>query len=91
MALNLIAGMEAANVGVINSYNDLLSAHHPLALYPDQIKQFARPLRLLMHLALNMLGVDHEEARIETAAAVGRRNGAGDEVQDIQSWVDIVL
>ena len=33
---SLIAGMEAAHVGVITSYNDLLSAHHPLALYPDQ-------------------------------------------------------
>ena len=44
-----------------------------------------------MHLALNMLGVNHEEARIEAAIAIGRRNGAGDEVQDIQLWVDIVL
>ena len=38
-----------------------------------------------------MLGINHEEACIEAAIAIGRRNGAGDEVQDIQSWVDIVL
>jgi|TARA_B110000503_G_scaffold52251_1_gene84057 phosphogluconate dehydratase len=41
---SLIAGMEAANIGIINAYNDLLSAHQPLAVYPDQIKQFAREL-----------------------------------------------
>ena len=41
---SLIAGMEAANIGIINAYNDMLSAHQPLALYPDQIKQFAREL-----------------------------------------------
>jgi phosphogluconate dehydratase len=41
---SLIAGMEAANIGIINSYNDMLSAHQPLALYPDQVKQFAREL-----------------------------------------------
>jgi phosphogluconate dehydratase len=41
---SLIVGMEAANIGIINAYNDLLSAHQPLALYPDQIKQFAREL-----------------------------------------------
>ena len=40
----LIAGMEAANVGIITAYNDMLSAHQPLALYPDQIKQIARQL-----------------------------------------------
>ena len=41
---SLIAGMEAANIGIINAYNDMLSAHQPLALYPDQVKQFAREL-----------------------------------------------
>jgi len=40
----LIAGMEAANIGIINAYNDMLSAHQPLALYPDQVKAFARAL-----------------------------------------------
>lgn len=40
----LIAGMKAANVGIINAYNDMLSAHHPLAEYPDRIKVFAREL-----------------------------------------------
>ncbi|MEP5765968.1 MAG: phosphogluconate dehydratase [Halieaceae bacterium] len=41
---SLIAGMEAANIGIINAYNDMLSAHQPLADYPDQVKQFAREL-----------------------------------------------
>lgn len=40
----LIAGMQASNVGIITAYNDMLSAHQPLALYPDRIKQFAREL-----------------------------------------------
>jgi phosphogluconate dehydratase len=40
----LIAGMQAANIGIINAYNDMLSAHQPLATYPEQIKQYARDL-----------------------------------------------
>ena len=28
----LIAGMQASNIGIINAYNDMLSAHQPLAL-----------------------------------------------------------
>ena len=46
---SLIGSMEAANIGIINAYNDLLSAHQPLALYPDLIKQLSaciRPLRV---------------------------------------------
>lgn len=33
--------MESANIGVINAYNDMLSAHQPLHAYPDLIKQAA--------------------------------------------------
>ena len=40
----LIAGMQAANVGIITAYNDMLSAHQPLATYPDSIKAYAREL-----------------------------------------------
>jgi phosphogluconate dehydratase len=40
----LIAGMQAANIGIINAYNDMLSAHQPLATYPDIIKEYAREL-----------------------------------------------
>ncbi len=32
---------EAANIGIINAYNDMLSAHQPLAQYPDLIKRAA--------------------------------------------------
>jgi len=39
-----IGGMKAANIGIITAYNDMLSAHQPLATYPDMIKQIAREL-----------------------------------------------
>ncbi len=32
---------EAANIGIINSYNDMLSAHQPLADFPDIVKHAA--------------------------------------------------
>lgn len=32
---------DAANIGIITAYNDMLSAHHPYADYPNQIKQAA--------------------------------------------------
>ena len=32
---------EAANIGIINAYNDMLSAHQPLEKYPDIIKRAA--------------------------------------------------
>jgi len=36
-----IAGMQAPNIGIINAYNDMLSAHQPLQYYPDIIKDMA--------------------------------------------------
>ncbi len=36
--------MQSANLGIINSYNDMLSAHQPLQHYPDIIKQAAREI-----------------------------------------------
>ncbi|MBS0276456.1 MAG: phosphogluconate dehydratase [Proteobacteria bacterium] len=32
----------AINIGIVSAYNDMLSAHQPLAAYPDIIKQAAR-------------------------------------------------
>ncbi|KAA1189621.1 phosphogluconate dehydratase [Pseudohalioglobus sediminis] len=32
---------EAANIGIVNAYNDMLSAHQPLATYPDLIREAA--------------------------------------------------
>jgi len=32
---------EAANIGIVNAYNDMLSAHQPLAGYPEIIKRAA--------------------------------------------------
>jgi len=40
----LISGMKAANLAIISAYNDMLSAHQPLANYPAMIKQIAREL-----------------------------------------------
>jgi phosphogluconate dehydratase len=40
----LIGGMVAANLGIISAYNDMLSAHQPLADYPAMIKHIAREL-----------------------------------------------
>ncbi len=34
--------MESANLGIINSFNDMLSAHQPLETYPKLIKKAAR-------------------------------------------------
>jgi phosphogluconate dehydratase len=32
----------SANIGIVTAYNDMLSAHHPFASYPDQIKEAVR-------------------------------------------------
>ncbi len=36
--------MNASNIGIVTAYNDMLSAHHPYATYPDQIKNAVRDL-----------------------------------------------
>jgi phosphogluconate dehydratase len=37
-----LKGVDAVNIGIINAYNDMLSAHQPLGVYPDMIKDAAR-------------------------------------------------
>ena len=37
-----MAGTQTANLGIITSYNDMLSAHQPYETYPAQIKEIAR-------------------------------------------------
>ncbi|GBQ15065.1 phosphogluconate dehydratase [Swaminathania salitolerans] len=39
------------NLGVITSYNDMLSAHQPYARYPDQMKLFAREKNATLQVA----------------------------------------
>ncbi|MFM7024463.1 MAG: phosphogluconate dehydratase, partial [Limnohabitans sp.] len=39
-----VVAPRAANIGIVNAYNDLLSAHAPLQHYPDLIKDEARKL-----------------------------------------------
>lgn len=41
---SVIGGMASANIGIITAYNDMLSAHQPLADYPDIIKAIARKM-----------------------------------------------
>ncbi len=36
--------MQSANIGIVTSYNDMLSAHQPLEAYPQRIKAAARAL-----------------------------------------------
>lgn len=39
---NILVGAKWPNIGIVTSYNDMLSAHAPYANYPDVIKQAAR-------------------------------------------------
>jgi phosphogluconate dehydratase len=39
------------NIGIVNAYNDMLSAHQPLGLYPDLIKAAARSERCTAQVA----------------------------------------
>lgn len=39
-----IKTIKAPNIGIVTAYNDMLSAHQPLGVYPEWIKQAAREL-----------------------------------------------
>jgi phosphogluconate dehydratase len=39
-----LAGSKTPNLGIVTSYNDMLSAHQPYATYPDLIKDAARSI-----------------------------------------------
>ncbi len=39
-----LAGTKALNLGIVTSYNDMLSAHQPYQFYPDIIKEAARAI-----------------------------------------------
>ncbi len=39
-----LAGNKTLNLGIVNSYNDMLSAHQPYQFYPDIIKEAAREM-----------------------------------------------
>ena len=41
---NSLRLMEASNIAIVTSYNDMLSAHQPYAGYPDMIKQAMREI-----------------------------------------------
>ena len=42
MTKDTIKLMEAANIGIVTAFNDMLSAHQPYGDYPDRIKAAAR-------------------------------------------------
>ncbi len=46
-----LRGHETAQLGIITSYNDMLSAHQPYATYPDVIKQAARGVGAIAQVA----------------------------------------
>src|SRR5262245_47513609 len=39
-----LAGSKSLNLGIVTSYNDMLSAHQPYQFYPDIIKDAARSI-----------------------------------------------
>lgn len=39
-----LTGSQSLNLGIVTSYNDMLSAHQPYAAYPDIIKEAARSM-----------------------------------------------
>ena len=41
---SVIKLMDAANIGIVTAYNDMLSAHAPYETYPARIKEAARKL-----------------------------------------------
>ena len=41
---NTIRMLNASNIGIVTSYNDMLSAHQPYATYPEKIKAHVREL-----------------------------------------------
>ena len=46
-----LAGTRALNLGIITSYNDMLSAHQPYQTYPEIIKQAAHQVRATAQVA----------------------------------------
>lgn len=41
---NRIRLMNAANIGIVTAYNDMLSAHQPYAQYPEKLKHYIREM-----------------------------------------------
>ena len=48
--LNLMAEQKA-NIGIISSYNDMLSAHKPYEKYPEEIKTYAKEYNAVAQVA----------------------------------------
>ena len=46
-----LMGEKTINIGIISSYNDMLSAHKPYEKYPEQIKMFAKEFNAVAQVA----------------------------------------
>ncbi len=46
-----IIAQKAMNIGLVTSYNDMLSAHQPYGRYPEQMKLFAREIGATVQVA----------------------------------------
>jgi phosphogluconate dehydratase len=46
-----IIAQKAMNIGLVTSYNDMLSAHQPYGRYPEQMKVFAREIGATVQVA----------------------------------------
>lgn len=46
-----LRSLTQANIGIVTSYNDMLSAHQPYQGYPDQIKQWVREVGSVAQVA----------------------------------------
>ncbi|WCK69449.1 phosphogluconate dehydratase [Agrobacterium tumefaciens] len=52
-----LAGAHSLNLGIVTSYNDMLSAHQPYAAYPDIIKEVARSIGASAQVAGGVLAM----------------------------------
>jgi len=48
---NLLVGMQQPSIAIVSAYNDMLSAHQPLAAFPEIIKQAAREVDAVAQFA----------------------------------------
>ena len=46
-----IRGGQTMNIGIVTAYNDMLSAHQPYGLYPDELKRYAREAGMTAQVA----------------------------------------
>ena len=58
---------------------------------PMQIQQFTARFGHFFRVGVNKLVINHEKTRIETPRAIGRRDGAGDEIHLVERRLNAML